>query len=295
MSTIASRSIFQAEPFASPGCKLGECPVWHASEESFYWTDIPARKLWRIEAAGGRMKSWTLPVQLGAFALAKGGGFIAATERGFAFMEIEGDAVRLHFAGGPDLPDGWRMNDGACDRLGRFWAGSIAGKPGVDGEAGALFSIGRHGKIQPRGGRFQVQNGLAWSPDGRRMYVSDSYPARSQVLCYDFDPDTGERDKGRLFADGATLRGRPDGAAMDVDGCYWIAASDSGRILRMTPEGRIDAEIQVPVPNATNLCFGGSDLKIAFITSMNRDGLGGDIFALTLPFQGLVEPLFVGN
>ncbi|OLP57115.1 hypothetical protein BJF92_21430 [Rhizobium rhizosphaerae] len=272
---------------------MGECPVWHAGEGCFYWTDIPARTLWRIDAAGQGLTHWALPVQLSAFALSEGGGFIAATDRGFARMTIVDDKVAFDFAGGPDLPEGWRMNDGACDRQGRFWAGSIAGKPGVEGEAGALFSIARHGVLEARGGRFQVQNGLAWSPDGRRMYVSDSYPAHPHVLCYDFDPESGERYGGRLFADHATLLGRPDGAAMDVDGCYWIAASDSGRILRMTPEGRIDAEIKVPVPNGTNLCFGGPDLKTALITSMNRDCIGGDIFAVTLPFQGLAEPQFV--
>ncbi|OLP61640.1 hypothetical protein BJF93_08525 [Xaviernesmea oryzae] len=285
----ASCPIFKAERLASPGCRLGECPVWHATEGCVYWTDIPARMLWRVDVAGERLKGWSLPVQLGAFALAEGVGFIAATDRGFARLRLDGDEAHLDYLGAPELPAGWRMNDGACDRQGRFWAGSIAAKPGLHGEAGALYSIGRNGMVSPRGGRFQVQNGLAWSPDGRRMYVSDSFPAHPHILSFDFDPESGMRGEGRLFADHQTLLGRPDGAAMDVDGCYWIAASDSGRILRMTPEGHIDAEIHVPVPNGTNLCFGGGDRKTAFITSMNRDGLGGDLFAVELPFQGLEE------
>lgn len=104
----------------------------------------------------------------------------------------------------------------------------------------------------------------------------------------DFDPDDGHPFNRRVFAQ--NLPGRPDGAAMDVDGCYWIAATDAGRILRLTPQGRIDAEILVPVPNPTKLCFGGPDRKTGYITSLRgKSGQGGDLYVVDLPFEGMPE------
>ncbi|NTF34488.1 SMP-30/gluconolactonase/LRE family protein [Rhizobium skierniewicense] len=289
-----NRPVFVAQRVARPGCITGETPVWEPDRSRVTWVDAPGLALYRMTYPNGVMQRFDLPVKIGALAIRAGGGFIASTERGFATLTLEDDAVQLDYAGGPNLEPGWRMNDGACDRQGRFWSGSMAPDTSAPGAFGTLFSIGQRAEIVERGGRFRTQNGLAWSPDGTSMYVSDSNSLNPHVMRHDFDTETGEIGAGRLFADHATLGGRPDGAAMDIDGCYWIAASDSGRILRMTPAGVIDAEIRVDVPNATNMCFIGEDLKTAFITSLRAGGSGpgGDVYAVDLPFQGLAEPLF---
>ncbi|MBB3945132.1 sugar lactone lactonase YvrE [Rhizobium skierniewicense] len=289
-----NRPVFVAERVARPGCITGETPVWEPDRSRVTWVDAPGLALYRMTYPNGVMQRFDLPVKIGALAIRAGGGFIASTERGFATLTLEDDAVQLDYAGGPNLEPGWRMNDGACDRQGRFWSGSMAPDTSAPGAFGTLFSIGQRAEIVEKGGRFRTQNGLAWSPDGSSMYVSDSNPLNPHVMRHDFDTETGEIGAGHLFADHATLGGRPDGAAMDIDGCYWIAASDSGRILRMTPAGVIDAEIRVDVPNATNMCFIGKDLKTAFITSLRAGGSGpgGDVYAVDLPFQGLAEPLF---
>ena len=285
---------FQAERIASPGCHIAESPVWDVRGGRVYWVDIPNQRLFRMLPDGQGLMQWDLPVKVSALVLAADGGFMAATSRGFAHLALEETGPVFRFGMGPELPDGWRMNDGACDRQGRFWAGSLSPRPAEEGQWGELFSLDSEGKVSARGGRFRVQNGLAWSPDGRRMYVSDSHVSNVHVTRFDFDPETGDRSNPQLFASHALLGGRPDGAAMDVDGCYWIAASDSARILRLTPEGRIDAEIHADVPNLTNLCFAGPDLRTAVITSLNNGTSGGDIYAVHLPFQGLAEPMWRG-
>ncbi len=288
------RPVFIAEKIAQPGCITGETPVWEPDHARVTWVDAPGLALYRMTYPDGALERFDLPVKIGALSVRAGGGFIASTERGFATLTINGNAVQLDYIGGPDLKPGWRMNDGACDRQGRFWSGSMAPDTSAHGAFGKLFSIGPNADVVERGGSFRTQNGLAWSPDGRTMYVSDSNPLNPHVMRHDFDIETGDVGEGHLFADRALLGGRPDGAAIDVDGCYWIAASDSGRIVRMTPDGVVDAEIQVDVPNATNMCFIGNDLKTAFITTLRAggNGPGGDVYAVDLPFQGQAEPLF---
>jgi sugar lactone lactonase YvrE len=292
--TRLGMSVYAAERIARPGCMIGETPVWEPEHARVTWVDVPDGALYRMTYPDAKIERYDLPLRIGAMALRVGGGFIASTERGFATLDILNGAVVMNAGAGPELEPGWRMNDGACDRQGRFWSGSMAPNTSAPGAFGSLFSIGGEGQVIERGGRFRSQNGLAWSPDGRSMYVSDSNPLLPYVLVHDFDAQSGHFSNGRLFADRTMLGGRPDGAAIDVDGCYWIAASDAGRILRMTPEGRIDAQIELDVPNPTNICFIGHDLKTAFITTLRADGIGpgGDVYVVNLPHQGLAEPRY---
>lgn len=295
MSNSASIRRFEAERVATPRSALAESPVWHQERACLYWVDIVGRHLFQLDISTGCVTDFPLAFTTGCIVPSRDGHFAAGTERGFAHLELCKDGPVFTFGFGPELGPklgiGWRMNDGACDPSGRFWSGSLSPTPTEPNAWGELFSLEPDGGVTPRGGQFRVQNGLAWSPDGRKMYVSDSHISNVGVTCYRFDPETGDRANPTVFADYKTLGGRPDGAAIDVDGCYWIAASDSGRVLRLTPEGRIDAEIQVPVSNPTNICFAGRELKTAYITSLEKNGTGGDIFAVELPFQGIVQPL----
>ena len=292
--TLQGPSVHTAERIARPNCGVGETPVWEPDAGRVTWVDAAGAKLYRLTYPAARMEQFDLPARIGALALKASGGFIASTERGFVTLDVVDGEILLGAGNGPALGSGWRMNDGACDRQGRFWSGSMAPDTSAPGAFGTLFSIGRGGVVLERGGQFRTQNGLAWSPDGRVMYVSDSNPLNPRVLVQDFDPTTGNFTNSRLFADQATLGGRPDGAAVDTDGCYWIAASDGGKIVRMTPQGGIDAEIHVDVPNPTNICFIGPDLKTAFITSLKAEGVGpgGDVYVVDLPFQGMPEPIY---
>ncbi|GHA18280.1 gluconolactonase [Devosia pacifica] len=288
----------RAERVCASHCAVGESPIWCPHTSELMWVDIAGRAVHRLGADGAH-SIHTTPETIGAIALAADGGLIAATGSGFARLGMpQGDAavalepLETMLA---DMP-GMRMNDGALDRQGRFWAGSMLEPADAQRAQGALYSLDGMGCRRHRDG-FVVQNGLAFSPDGGRMYFSDSHVSKRCVWVADYDGAAGRFDAVRVFADFAELGGRPDGAAIDTDGCYWIAATDSGRILRLTPEGRVDCAVEVPTSNPTKPCFGGPELKTLYITSLTpeaADAEAGNVFALEGTWQGVAETPFNG-
>lgn len=283
----------RAERLCAARCTIGESPVWMAGESALYWVDIGQSRLHRL--CDETHESFALPETVSAIAPAAAGGFVAAARRGFARLEFNAGEIRHAAlaplpAAGPDI----RMNDGALDRQGRFWAGSMPSPPEPADPQGHLFRLDTRGMADVRGGLL-TQNGLAFSPDGRTMYLSDSHPAVSRIWAFDYDTETGTPSNQRVFAERETIGGRPDGATVDCDGCYWIAASDGGRIVRLTPAGAVDAVIEVPTRNPTNICFGGPDLSTLFITSLTPAGpdqQAGNLFVLATPWQGIAETPF---
>jgi sugar lactone lactonase YvrE len=112
---------------------------------------------------------------------------------------------------------------------------------------------------------------------------------------------TGTPSNRRVFVDMNPLPGRPDGGAVDADGCYWICGNDAGLVHRFTPEGRLDCSLAVPVKKPAMCAFGGAGLDTLFVTSIRPgDGdlsdqpLAGSVFALRPRVKGLPEPAFVG-
>ncbi len=197
---------------------------------------------------------------------------------------------------------GMRFNDGRCDRQGRFWAGTMLLDMAAGAPVGALYryNAGQNEPLVPQLSEFIVPNGLAFSPDGTTMYLSDSHPSVQKIWAYDYDTDTGTPHNRRLFVDMNNFLGRPDGAAVDADGCYWICGNDAGLIHRFTPAGKLDQSLVVPVKKPTMCAFGGPNLDTLFVTSIRPGGdisdqpLAGGVFALRPGVQGLPEPAFRG-
>ncbi|HET6518244.1 MAG TPA: SMP-30/gluconolactonase/LRE family protein [Geminicoccaceae bacterium] len=276
-----------------------ESPVWVPEERALYWTDIPGRTINRFDPATGANRSWSMPEAVGCFALRKAGGLVAAMRNGFAFIDLEHG--RIERLGDPeaDRPEN-RFNDGRCDRRGRFWAGTMH-EPRTRKD-GSLYRLDPVGTWHWMADDVLVANGLAWSPDDRLMYWSDS---RSGVVyLFDFDDHTGGIANRRVFARTTDEElGRPDGAAVDAEGGYWSARFRGGRVLRYLPDGTVDREIRLPARRVTMCAFGGPDLTTLYITTA-REGmstaelaaepLAGGIFAAEVGVRGLVEPRFAG-
>jgi sugar lactone lactonase YvrE len=312
MSAVANPRVERVEAAGQASASVGESPVWRAAEQALYWVDIPARKIVRLRLETGLRSEWLLPERVACIAFDRRGSVLAGCETGlFALTlpEAEGGAA----AGGEPLKvvprklaaptfaaDDMRFNDGRCDRQGRFWSGTMVQDMSLANPAGALYRFDERGVLSaPVVDGLITQNGLAWSPDGATMYLSDSHPLRRLIWAFDYDIETGEPRNRRVFADLHDYAGRPDGAAVDADGCYWICANDAGRLLRFTPEGKLDRQIAVPPTKPAMCAFGGRNLDTLFVTSIrpaaNASEHDGHLFAVRPGVTGLPEPEYAGN
>ncbi|ASL48625.1 L-arabinolactonase [Burkholderia sp. AD24] len=287
---------------------VGESPVWRAAEQALYWVDIPAQKIVRLAVESGKRAEWRLPERVACIAFDRHGTVLAGCETGLFAVTLSETAtadgqslqVEARKLAAPSFAcEDMRFNDGRCDRQGRFWSGTMVQDMSLANPAGALYRFDERGVLSaPVIDALITQNGLAWSPDGATMYLSDSHPLRRQIWAFDYDIDAGEPGNRRVFADLHHYVGRPDGAAVDADGCYWICANDAGRLLRFTPQGKLDREIVVPAVKPAMCAFGGRDLDTLFVTSI-RPATGasehdGHLFAVRPGVTGLPEPEYAG-
>lgn len=273
---------------------VGESPLWDASRGCLWWVDIAGRFLRRFTLATGEVASIAMPAPPGAIALGEDHSVLVAMGSGW-WRLAPGDSQVSRIAEAPAKAGGWRMNDGVVDPAGRFWAGSVE-EPRGSGAGGRLFRLDGSGARQMLDGLL-IQNGTAIAPDGRTFYLSDSHPDRSVIWAFDFDVARGELSNRRVFH--AVEGGRPDGAAIDRDGCYWFAAIDAGAIVRLDPDGQRMLTLELPVSRPTNLAFGGPDLSTLFITSMRNgldraaleaEPLAGAVLAVDVDVKGWPQP-----
>lgn len=284
-------------------CATGESPTWNAAEGAWYWVDIPARRVWRLMHASGTLRHWEAPEMVACVAGALDGSLVAGMETGVFRLVLGEDgkelgkleATRLAAPPSIELGQGMRFNDGRCDRQGRFWSGTMFMDMGAARPIGGLYRYSADGGLHgPVVSGLLTQNGLAWSPDGRTMYLSDSHPQRRMVWAFDYDVEQGIPHDKRVFLDLTGQKGRPDGAAVDVDGCYWTCANDAGLLQRFTPSGKLDREIALPMAKPSMCAFGGPQLDTLLVTSIDpgTGGEAGSVVLLRPGVQGIAETPF---
>lgn len=281
-------------------CQVGESPVWSSTEQALYWVDIEGRSVHRVDAAG-RHQQWAVPERIGCLALHGRGGLLAAMETGLFHLQLPPagtlDAWPVQAVEFP-LPN-MRFNDGRTDRQGRFWVSSMVRDMAAASSAGALFRYAK-GRFEPTSVvGLRTGNGLGFSPDGRVMYLSDSHPTVQKIWAFDLS-DEGRPEAQRLFVDMNQHPGRPDGAAVDTEGCYWICGNDAGVVHRFTPDGRLDRSLAVPAAKPAMCAFGGSRLDRLYVTTIAPatpvDGydatLAGAVFVLNPHCTGLADAAY---
>lgn len=255
---------------------LGESPFWHPQEQTLYWVDIPGKKVLRANVYMGTVQAWDMPTEPGCIAPAVGGGLVIALRHG-VFRASEWGKGLQAITTLPYDTHSVRANDGKCDALGRFWVGTID-EPKAS-RAAELFSIDcRSGNpvVERKAGDALTANGLAWSPDNRTLYWADT---PNHVLhAWDFDVEanalTGHRvhrqfaskPAGWTFED-TSYQGRPDGAAVDRLGNYWVSMFEGRRICQFAPDGTLLQELETPAQCPTMPCFGGEDFKTLYVTT----------------------------
>ena len=290
---------------------LGESPFWHAQERLLYWVDIPGLKILRANTVTGAMQSWDMPMEPGCIAPAASGGLVVALRDGIYRAQEWGVGLRLLHRIEHDVLT-TRFNDGKADPLGRFWAGTIY-EP-RNAPLAQLFSFdcrdARVPEVRRMAGDATVANGLAWSPDGRKVYWADT--SQHLIRVWDWDGASNTMQGEQVFKQFAPkparwqsgmdgYGGRPDGAAVDVQGNYYVAMFEGECLLKLAPDGSVLQTIQTPAMCPTMPCFGGDDLKTLFITTtrhnrpaqeLARLPQSGCIFSMRVEVPGLPVNLF---
>lgn len=278
--------------------QVGESPVWDDALQALYWVDIEGRHVHRLDWVSRQQQTWNMPERVGCIALTNDGRVIAAMETGiYAVTLCESPAVDVSCLATIQHPiANMRFNDGRCDASGRFWISTMCMDMSLAAPVGAWYCLDERGLSAAHCDGLITPNGLAFSPDHSTLYFSDSHPSVQKVWAFDFDLAQGRVGAGREFLDMTQMPGRPDGAAVDADGCYWICGNDAGLVHRISPEGAVLSSHPVPVAKPSMCAFGGPQLDTLLVTSICpagvAGGLCGAVFALETGVRGRVEPRF---
>jgi sugar lactone lactonase YvrE len=263
---------YRSRPVTAEPNEHAEGPCWDARTGRLLWIDQYAGlvTVGDFDPTAGQVKparTYRLGSPVGAVVPSRGlgGGWLTASAQGFAHLAEDG-AVTLLAQPEADTPARTRMNDGKCDALGRFWAGSMAFDKTAG--AGSLYRLDPDLTVTVALRGVTISNGLAWSPDGTQLYYIDT--------------PTQRVDRFRIASDG-TLHDRapvigiedgfPDGMCIDDEGCLWVAVWGGHAVRRYSTQGELLAVVDVDAAQVSSCCFGGPDGRTLFITT-SREGYG---------------------
>ncbi|NJL50479.1 MAG: SMP-30/gluconolactonase/LRE family protein [Blastochloris sp.] len=242
---------------------VGESPVWDAATERLLWCDIPAGAIHALHLSSDARECWTFDEPVASFGLARHGAMIVALRHTIELFEPLSGAREI-VARVDHAKPSMRFNDGKVGPDGAFWVGSMD----AGGDGGCLYRIGPDGSVRVIADGIAVSNGLAWNAEASRMYHSDS---RGGIWldCWDFDPVNGKASNRTRLRCHDEANGRLDGGACDLEGHYWSAGPSAGRINRFSADGELLSYVDVPLAHPTMPCFGGSDMRTVFVTSLD--------------------------
>jgi sugar lactone lactonase YvrE len=246
---------------------LGEGAFWHEARKSFFWVDIDGKRLYEYVVQNKKVNSWQFQHRPSMIALDAHGQFVIAFQGGIARFDLQTENLQWLVNIEKDDPE-HRTNDGAVDRAGRLWIGTmhVRFKKGD----GALYCVGNDLSLTKKVKDLTIPNGLVWSLDDRTMFHIDS-PSR-KVQAYSFDNKTGTIVFERTAVTIPPETGTPDGMCIDEEGMLWIAHWNGFGVYRWNPEnGKLLSKIDVPVPQVSSCAFGGENYDQLFITTAREN------------------------
>ncbi|WP_284078045.1 SMP-30/gluconolactonase/LRE family protein [Herbaspirillum aquaticum] len=282
--------------------ELGEGVLWCERSQTVFWTDIHASRLWNHDPASGATRSWAMPERLCCFAFtADPQRLLIGLASRLAFFELDSGKISPICRIEDDLPS-TRLNDGRCDRQGRFVFGTLnedAGRAPIASFYRLNADLSLERLALPG---IAISNSICFSLDGKLMYHCDSMAGK--IMVCDYDTASGAVGHQRLFANLAQQPGGPDGSTVDADGYLWNAQWGGARVVRFAPDGRIDRIIDMPTAQPSCVAFGGAALDTLFVTTAHEgmsaeqraeDALAGGLFSVpALDVRGLPEVRFAG-
>ena len=276
-------------------CHLGEGPLWDVQERALYWVDSLGPMLYRYDFATAKVRDWALPGDtVGSLALRQQGGLILAMDQGiYAFNAHTGKTELLvqPLAGNKRL----RLNDGKVDPFGAF----VTGAMNIDyrrTENCAMYRMSPALELTEILDGFSCFNGPCFSASGDRLYVTGR--EEGVIEAFDYGRERMPHNGQVMLADC-----NPDGATVDADGYLWSAQWDDACILRIAPDGSIDARIDFPGQIVSSVMFGGPDLDLIYVTTTAAEVCGvtpsaaepGRVLVVSgSSYRGRAEPRFLG-
>ncbi len=279
---------------------VGEGPVWNVQEQALYWVDIQGHTIHCLGPETGAHRVFDVGVAVGVLAFRQKGGLVLATKNGFALWDTHSQV--LDIIANPEAGQAHkRFNDGAVDCKGRFWAATMSEEEEKQKPEGVLYRLDPDHSVHVMDTGFIIPNGMGWSPDNTRMYVTDS--TRHVIYVYDFDAEQGTIDSRRTFVDTSDEQGVPDGLTVDSEGYIWSVRWGGAKVVRYDPDGNVERVINMPVLQPSSCVFGGKELNELYITSASKGlsdeqrreySLSGDLFRLKTDILGLEKFAFGG-
>jgi sugar lactone lactonase YvrE len=256
--------------FSNHACELGEAPLWHSDRFSLLWLDILEKKLYEKKFASPNSTydtKWSLPEH--ASVIVRDSLRVdliwMVTNKSFGTFDLSKGTYSPVLS--LPIKSSFRGNDGSVAPDGSFWFGSMQWEP--DGTNGSIYSIPPSLKIVDHDIKIGIPNTFQWSPDGKHLYISDSY--KGMIFRYEISGGFLDRRSRFIFSDLGSSPATPDGGAIDQNGHLWTALWGGHRLVLFSQSSEIITKLDVPAPQPSSCCFGGPENRHLFITSARTD------------------------
>lgn len=287
-----AKPIFDIQP------EHGEGPIWCSLDQKFYCVDLLQGKYFKVDWVNQTSETFDMGQPLGVMALREKGGVVVAIRDGFGFFDESTQSLQLvENSPEKDISE-TRMNDGAVDPKGRFFAGTMTYDGGID--IGKLYRLNQDHSWDKLEDNIYITNGMGWSPDGQTFYMIDTF--RNVLYAYDYEVNSGNISNRRNHIQWSKEE-FPDGMTIDSEGGFWVAMWEGSKVSHFDKDGTWIENIEIPVLHTTSCCFGGPNLSTLLITTSNlnlsdaeksANPLAGRVFVYETNVVGQVEPRFKG-
>ncbi|HLO94478.1 MAG TPA: SMP-30/gluconolactonase/LRE family protein [Burkholderiaceae bacterium] len=280
---------------------LGEGLLWR--DGRWWWTDIEGCVLHAWRPGTPAPQICRLPERLGSFAHCRSGRVLLGLAKRLAMATL-GESLDLQqlvtLAPVEPAEGCTRVNDGRTDRRGYFVFGTLNEAPERQ-PIGSFYQFSlQHGLRRLALPGVAIANSICFSLDGRTMYFCDTLSQR--IMQCDYDAETAQVGRSRLFAAMDRPDAWPDGSVVDAEGCLWNAQWGAGRVARYDPDGRLIGVATAPAAHTSCPAIGGEGLDHLMLTTARQamspealaaQALSGSLFGLRLPRPlGVADALF---